>query len=821
MRPDQEPDGRSGHGASILARVARFAPEGWAGDRQATVPVAVLVLLACAAAWGIQSKVSADREMALSAYRTQNAELTHKAVDRISEKLRQVHQNLRTISLLPSVRELDRHGDNLSESSLITIQQVYNNLASNVDISEVYVVPVTFKPDRIDPVTRKFEEPTLMFDELIVDAGQRTGEAEGLDSKLAEEPEVEMLEYAVLRRQLDWLSEYHPDTSRFSGLDRPMLTSEEVITCDNTLYVKTGRDSDRSGIMLSVPFYGVDGKLKGIVSAIIRSTALAGYLPEANGVLLNRAHNYAVFTRDSSLADGSRAHVLGGTPDPDLLFSIVDKVDVADPQGEWLYWSGLPNVRFEQSAEVRSIGAFQMTAYAILALIMSGLLAAIIFVTSRVRAQRVRQQQLRQEVEMREAQIEVLERAKAETLEARKAAEKARVIAEEASRAKSQFLANMSHEIRTPLNGVLGIAQALRADLQREQQEKIDLILESGRSLTYLLGDILDLSKIEAGKLEIVPAAGDFIQSINRVWTLYKLQAESKGLDYRLHLPPDFPRYLTYDDHRVRQCVGNLLSNAVKFTAKGHIAVSLVSRPAADGQHVVAVQVSDTGIGLSEDALGRLFQPFSQVDDSTTRKFGGTGLGLSISKKLARLMGGDVRVRSETGRGSSFSLVLRTAEAPAPIAAAPVKDVAPLPDTSAKSLRGLRVLLTDDNALNRKVVRLLLAPYACEVTEAGNGKEALEALSRQPFDVLLLDAHMPVMDGPQTIRAIRASAEAWKDLPVIALTADAMAGDRDKYLALGMNDYLTKPVDKGELVAKMSALLGNGTAPSEAARAAG
>lgn len=788
------------------------AMRGW----QVIGPVVGVLLLAGVAAWGIESKVQADRHMALDAYRGRNMQLMHEATDRIGEKLNQIHQNLRTISLLPGVRELTRHGENLTEHSLITIQQVYNNLASNVEVSEVYVVPASFNPDRLDPITGEFEEPTLMFDELIVDAGKKT-EAHGDHEAELEEEEVEALEYAVLRRQIDWLRQHHPDTSTVNGLDRPMVSSEEVIICDNTVYVRTGKDSDRSGIVLSVPYYGVDGQLAGVISAIIRTTALAGYLPVANGALVNTAHGYVVTTQDDTLPMQSRAHVLAGRPNPALLFSGVAVVGEADPQGKWLFWAGLPDKEFWESADVRAIEAFKTTAYAILALVVAGLLVAIMAVNARARDQRARQMQLKREVEARLAQIEVLERAKTETLAAREAAERARIAAEAANEAKSQFLANMSHEIRTPLNGVLGIAQALRTDVPAAQQEKVDLILESGRSLTHLLGDILDLSKIEAGKLEIAPAPGDFIESMRRVWELFRSHAQSKGLDYQLHVPTDFPRYLAYDDHRVRQCVGNFLSNAVKFTATGRVTLTLSAKPEKAGRHILAIQVSDSGIGMSKEAMSRLFQPFVQADNSTTRQFGGTGLGLSIARKLARLMGGDVRMQSEIGRGSSFTLLLRVAEAEAPVAAQGHATAFTRPS----SLQGARVLLTDDNALNRRVIRLMLAGSACEITEAANGREALEALSRQAFDILLLDAHMPVMDGPETIKAIRTSDATWKDMPVIALTADAMAGDRDKYLAMGMNDYLSKPVDKNELLARMSALLGGASQMVEERRAAG
>ena len=246
------------------------------------------------------------------------------------------------------------------------------------------------------------------------------------------------------------------------------------------------------------------------------------------------------------------------------------------------------------------------------------------------------------------------------------------------------------------------------------------------------------------------------------------------------------------------------LSNAIKFTAQGSVEVAISAKPLGDGKFTVAVDVSDTGIGMNADTMAKLFNVFTQADGATTRKFGGSGLGLAISRQLARMMGGDLTVTSEEGRGSVFRLTFRAQEAAPAAATAPASKAI---EPARRTLRGLRVLLTDDNAINRQVIRLFLAPQGCEITEATNGKEALDRLAQGDFDILLLDVHMPVMDGKETIRRIRAS-DRWLDLPVIALTADAMSGDREKYLALGMTDYVAKPVDQRELVAKMHQVLG-------------
>ncbi len=381
----------------------------------------------------------------------------------------------------------------------------------------------------------------------------------------------------------------------------------------------------------------------------------------------------------------------------------------------------------------------------------------------------------------------------------------AKTSAEASSSAKSQFLANMSHEIRTPLNGVLGMAQALETDdLTPAQKEKVGVILDSGKSLMALLNDVLDLTKIEAGKLEISAVPGDFLHTMKRTRQLFQSTAEEKGLDLFVRYDANFPQRLTYDPTRVRQCVSNLLSNAIKFTAQGSVEVAINAKPTTDGQYMIVVDVSDTGIGMSADTCAKLFTVFTQADGATTRKFGGSGLGLAISRQLARMMGGDIIVKSEEGRGSTFRFTFKAQEAAAVAAPAPAVAKA---EPIARSLRGLRILLTDDNAINRQVIKLFLSPQGCDIAEATNGKEALDRLAQDDFDVVLMDIHMPVMDGKEAVQRIRAT-DRWSTLPVIALTADAMSGDREKYLALGMTDYVSKPVDQRELIAKLHQVMG-------------
>lgn len=382
--------------------------------------------------------------------------------------------------------------------------------------------------------------------------------------------------------------------------------------------------------------------------------------------------------------------------------------------------------------------------------------------------------------------------------------------AEAATIAKSNFLASMSHEIRTPLNGVLGMAQSLVSDgLLTDQREKVDIILESGRTLTALLNDVLDLSKIEAGKIEIASTDGELGVTLDRLRQLFLSKAVERGLNIDLEIAPGLPRLLHYDPVRVRQCVGNLLSNAIKFTESGRVDVKVSSQETEPGKWMITVAVRDTGIGMTPAVIQRLFTTFTQADATITRRFGGSGLGLAITRQLARLMGGDVTVESTLGEGSTFTLTFK-AEAVKNDAGSARGEIAlpPVDEDRLRRLHGIRILLVDDNAVNRQVVKLFTAALAPKFVEAVNGQEALDRLREEPFDIVLLDVHMPVMDGKEAIKRMRAAPEAWSKLPVIALTADAMSGDRERYLALGMTDYVSKPLDQRELTSKIAAAMG-------------
>jgi len=369
----------------------------------------------------------------------------------------------------------------------------------------------------------------------------------------------------------------------------------------------------------------------------------------------------------------------------------------------------------------------------------------------------------------------------------------ARIEAEAASQAKSSFLATLSHEIRTPLNGVLGMAQIMAMDkLEPEQNARLKVIQRSGEALLSILSDVLDLSKIEAGKLTLEAIPFDLGETLRATTVCFAPLAEGKGLRFECDLDRVAGVYCG-DPTRIRQIVSNLISNALKFTDVG--AITVVADQVEGGLRLV---VSDTGIGIPADTLEKLFSKFTQADQTTTRRFGGTGLGLSICRELAALMGGTVVVESEEGFGSRFTVLL-----PLPrISDAPDESGDPAPAFEELEA-SLRVLAAEDNPTNQLVLRTFLEMAGVEVSMAADGAEALGMWEREDWDLILMDVQMPVMDGPAATRAIRArEIELGRTrTPIIALTADTMAHQINQHLAAGMDDHVAKPIVAADLFA--------------------
>ena len=376
--------------------------------------------------------------------------------------------------------------------------------------------------------------------------------------------------------------------------------------------------------------------------------------------------------------------------------------------------------------------------------------------------------------------------------------ERAERSAMDAARARYTFLATMSHEIRTPLNGVLGLTEVLlHTELNKDQRELASTVRDSGQLLRALLDDVLDFSKIDSGRLEVEAVSINLHQLCEEVVDLWRGPAGERNLRLESVPEPDAPKWILGDPTKLKQVLGNLVSNAIKFTDQGHVHI------VASGGTQLRLEVQDTGIGLEPSTAEHIFEPFRQADSTTTRRYGGTGLGLAICRRLAEAMQGQLTVRSTPGEGATFCLTLPLVETEPDVQ----EDASLQPNAQPNLLEGHRVLVAEDNPVNQVVVRRLLERYGVQVVMAADGEQCVQLWQEHQPDLILMDCQMPVCDGYDASRRIR---EAQGELPIIAVTANTMPGDRARSLDAGMNDHLGKPIRPAELQAMLGRWLGAG-----------
>jgi signal transduction histidine kinase/ActR/RegA family two-component response regulator len=377
----------------------------------------------------------------------------------------------------------------------------------------------------------------------------------------------------------------------------------------------------------------------------------------------------------------------------------------------------------------------------------------------------------------------------------------------EANRAKSTFVAVTSHELRTPMNGLLGMAYALdRSNLNEAQRRHVRLMIKSGDSLMQVLNDVLDLSKIEAGKVDLDHVATNLPDLVRAAGDAWRDAAGEKGLWLRTEIDPSAPDWIQADPQRIRQVLMNLISNGLKFTSQGGVTIQLSAAAPrvdqdADGQREIRLRVVDTGIGVAAQFHDRIFDSFTQADNAVSRSHGGTGLGLTISRALARQMQGDLTLEDSDG-GAAFVFTLLATPIAAPVAEQEGDDAE---HHEVSDLDALRILMAEDNAINQVVVRTMLEATGVALTIVDDGQAALDALKVGQFDAVLMDINMPIMDGMTALGEIRAGAAGDPSIPVIALTASAMSGDRERFLAMGFDDHLGKPIRPVELLSSICA----------------
>ncbi|NNE21526.1 MAG: HAMP domain-containing histidine kinase [Rhizobiales bacterium] len=608
---------------------------------------------------------------------------------KLETAFRSIHENIRTISRLPSVTKIDRHGTNLDADDRMTIQQIYNNLATSVSISEIYVVPVDFDPSRTDPVTGKPEEPIVMFDELIVQGG-KFSKAEDPFSAAAtatgpQEPELaelEIYEYRQLVKHQQWLKQQYPTLSSISGLDAPMISGEEVITCDNTHYARTFDDADRSGLMLSVPFYGPDGVLKGSVTAIILSNALRNLLPSKNYALLNSTYNFVTRAHPDGQEKHSAKWVARGEPDPELIFSAVVELNAFDPRSKWLMWAGTPNSTYFDSVDISRIWIFEVGGY--VGIVLLSICFLFLQMSASARSKALRAQETVAEVQ----------RAHAKTVEAE---QQARQMAQQLQNTNQdmvnlnrelegnmqqladtqdelirkgklaqmgQLTARVAREMRNPLGAARASAYTVKRQLETldvDLSTPLDRINHSIGHCEKIITELMEFTRADNLRREIV----NFDD-----WVLVNLRdlAEKLPAAVRVECSMEFFEHnVTIDTNRMSRVLTNMLNNASEAMAgkDGRPEEMTVQSPLIKistqlTSRGVELKVTDNGPGMDEAQLQRIFEPLY-----STKKFG-VGLGVPAMQQILQQHGGGLEYESHPGKGTTATAWFPIDEADTP-----------------------------------------------------------------------------------------------------------------------------------------------------------
>ncbi|MBZ9799561.1 response regulator [Mesorhizobium sp. ES1-4] len=725
---------------------------------------------------------SAAREMdvkaAMHAFQAENQAKSRAVAVNIEGSFRQMYQGIRTIARLPTVRALSSESHSLQEDARVSAQEIYNNLAENLSVSELYIVPANFDPDRVDvdPVTP--EAPLMTFDEFIVgrNADQNPGSA--TFTKKSKIEEVEIFEYRAMRQQLDYLASRYDNENIISNLNYPAIASGEVITCDNTHYSPTAPDdNDRKGIVYSVPFFGFDGKLRGIVTAVVLSNVLTEILPNDGYALGNDRLGFYRGARQGQL--WKQVSPRGEVSLEHVAYADSVPLDFPDVAGGWSLWSAVPTAVFLKSPAVQSINERFKTEVIILILGSVALTALLRWLAHRSSTVERHNRDLALRIQERTAELA-----------------NAKKIAEEASSAKTQFLARVSHEIRTPMHAIVSATELLRTSRpDRSARAKLEIIDHASQTLLDIVNQVLDLSAIEHGALTVNSVEFAPLALLSETCDMMRAVADRKGLTIVVESAPNTPARHRSDPARIRQILVNLIANGLKHTDAGGVTV----RVSSDVSGVLAFDVIDTGSGVAEDDREHIFQEFYRGANSD-----GSGLGLAISRQLVERLGGTIDVNEAHPHGAHFRFTI----AADPVAeAAAACEAQNLPESKRNLTTvvgsGMHILLAEDNERVRGLLEETLQQFGCVVQVARDGEEAVAAACQTRFDAILMDCSMPKLDGMRAasrIREIEATSVAERRRSrIIALTASAYPSDREACLQAGMDDFLSKPFKRDEL----------------------
>lgn len=685
----------------------------------------------------------------------------------LEQDFNHLYHSLRTIARMPGVQALNGQQRRLDPTSLHVIQEIYNNLASDIGLTAIYVVQRDFDPTAHDPRSDKPSQPLYEFDEIVLDKMQSSL----AHAALNDDKDIALSEGLLLRQQLDWFIHAWPNTGIIPGLAYPAISGREVVIHPDPHHPQAPTSPARTGMVYSVPAYDNTGRLNGVIAAVFLSKTIQAQLPGNSYVLHNNDYDYTLTPTIPGPWQTAQQEIRSNTPKDDLIYSEVVKLNLIDGESQWILWCGVNNILFWSLPEVKSEYRYYSFAW-IMTVLMVLVVNTIIYI-QRSRRSLMQQQKTRLEEQVRHRTKEL---------------QAATQIAQSASKAKSEFLANMSHEIRTPLNGVLGLSGLLaETPLSDKQHHYVDTIQRSGQSLLALINDILDFSKIEAGKLSLEHHDFDLYACIEDSVQILADTAMNKGLDVLSRLPTYLPRFVKGDDVRIRQILINLIGNAIKFTDRGDIIVDAALLQQDAHSVYIRFSVTDSGIGIPQDKQAVIFDAFTQADSSTSRKFGGTGLGLSICKQLVTLMQGQIGVHSEPGRGSEFWFTTRLQ-----VSRHIVYDTPNL-----QSLRGKHVLIVDDNSVNQEILQDYISRWGMTSDTTADGQAAIKLLRAQldkhdPYDLILLDFMLPGMDGIEFAHYVH-SHEEFSYSKIIMLSSVSCI-DPQQFQNLGILQYLEKPV---------------------------